>query len=246
MHTVFTSPIISIIISNISNNHNNYINTKAHQTSNSFAFNNSPSPPQTISRTSKYLNMLVPAASLALLGLVAAAPLTNNAKRDSTTFTVTVGEEGLFNLNEVGTFQLSYANDSAYFGKVMYQQYAEPLVLSGAKVAGDTTGGLNFLSIHQTPTGYQYGYIEPTKTAPLQFTVPHTGGEMPADAVSTGFYFSGGGPLLYNSENKFWACQNPELKALDSYQIWWNGAGTFPLGIDCQGPIGIQEVGGVP
>jgi len=185
--------------------------------------------------------MLVPVASLALLGLATAAP---HAKRQAAdvNFGLSVGLEGIFDISEVQTFKFSYANNSAYFGEIKYQQYSEPLVLNGAKVAGDTTGGLSFLSIHAAPTGSQYAYIEPTKTAPLQFTVPHTGGEMPADAVSTGFYFSGGGPMLYNGDNKFWACQNPELKALNSYQIWWNGAGEFPLGIDCKGPIGMDQI----
>jgi len=185
--------------------------------------------------------MLVQVASLALLGLATAAP---HAKRQSTdaNFGLSVGLEGIFDISEVQTFKFSYANNSAYFGEIKYQQYSEPLVFNGAKVAGDTTGGLGFLSIHSAPTGFQFAYIEPAKTAPLQFTVPHTGGEMPTDAVSTGFYFSGGGPMLYNGENKFWACQNPELKALNSYQIWWNGAGEFPLGIDCKGPIGVDQI----
>jgi hypothetical protein len=190
-------------------------------------------------------------SSVASLALVAAAASSVSAasfkfsqKRQAVdgNFGLSVGLEGLFDLSEVQTFKFSYANNSAYFGAIKYEQYSEPLVLSGAKVAGDTDGGLSFLSIHSAPTGYQYGYILPDETAPLQFTVPHTGGEMPDNAVATGFSFSGGGPLMYNGENKFWACQNPELKALESYQIWWNGAGTFPLGVDCKGPIGADEI----
>jgi hypothetical protein len=187
-------------------------------------------------------------AALALLAAAsvnaAPAPGHSQSKRQSVdgNFGLSVGLEGLFDLSDVQTFKFSYANNSAYFGEIKYQQYSEPLVVSGAQVAGDTLGGLSFLSIHSAPTGYQYGFIEPTKTAPLQFTVPHTGGEMPADAVSTGFAFSGGGPLLWNGQNKFWACQNPEEQALNSWQIWWNGAGQFPLGIDCKGPIGVDQI----
>lgn len=182
------------------------------------------------------------AASVALAAAVSAAPMNEKRQAVDGNFGLSVGEEGLFDLSEVQTFKFSYANNSAYFGEIKYQQYSEPLVLNGAQVAGDTTGGLNFLSIHAAPTGSQFAYIEPTKTTPLQFTVPHTGGEMPADAVSTGFYFSGGGPLMWNGQNNFWACQNPELQAMNSWQIWWNGAGTFPLGIDCLGPIGANQI----
>ncbi|KIX96557.1 uncharacterized protein Z520_07823 [Fonsecaea multimorphosa CBS 102226] len=186
------------------------------------------------------------AASLALLSATASAMPLQAEKRQAVdgTFGLSVGEEGLFDISEVQTFKFSYANNSAYFGEIKYQQYSEPLVLSGAKVAGDTEGGLSFLSIHSSPTGWQNAYIEPTKTAPLQFTLPHAGGNMPADAVSTGFSFSGGGPLLWNGENKFWACQNPQLVALNTYQIWWNGAGKFPLGVDCKGPIGADMIDG--
>jgi len=187
------------------------------------------------------------AASMVFVTSTTAAPLAvDQSKRQviDNTFGLTVGEEGLFSISDLQTFKLSYANNSAYFGQIKYQQYSEPLVLSGAETAGDTAGGLSFLSIHAAPTGAQYGYIMPNKTAPLQFTVPHTGGEMPNGAVSTGFYFSGGGPLLWNGENKFWACQNPEVAALESYQVWWNGADELPLGVNCKGPIGLGMIDG--
>ena len=184
----------------------------------------------------------------ALLASTATAIPVQSSKRQTTdtdpTFGLTVGLEGLFDISDLQTFKLSYANNSAYFGMIKYQSYSEPLVMTGAKTAGDTTGGLSFLSVHSAPTGWQYGFIEPNKTAPLQFTVPHAGGETPADAVSTDFYFSGGGPLMWNGENKFWACQNPELVALNTYQVWWNGAGSFPLGVDCKGPIGLDMIDG--
>ena len=184
------------------------------------------------------------AASL-LLGGVSAIPV-QSTKRQAVdgVFGLSVGLEGLFDISELQTFKFSYANNSAYFGQIKYQQYSEPLVVSGAMVGSDTTGGLSFLSIHSAPTGYQYAYIEPNITAPMGFTAPHTGGEMPADAVSTGFSFSGGGPLLWNGENKFWACQNPEEAALSTYQVWWNGAGSLPLGVDCKGPIGVDMIDG--
>ncbi|KIW93208.1 uncharacterized protein Z519_05813 [Cladophialophora bantiana CBS 173.52] len=188
-----------------------------------------------------------PTAALALFSATSAVPLVTIEKRQAVdgTFGLGVGDSGLFDLDEVQTFKFSYANNSAYFGQIKYQQYSEPLVMSGAKVAVDTEGGLTFLSIHSAPTGWQNGYIQPNKTAPFQFSIAHAGGNIPADAVSTGFSFSGGGgPLLWNGENKFWACQSPELQALSTYQIWWKGAGEFPLGVDCKGPIGADMIDG--
>ncbi|RVX73380.1 hypothetical protein B0A52_03022 [Exophiala mesophila] len=190
------------------------------------------------------MHITAAAATLALATIGSAAPLAQKRQAVDGTFGLSVGLEGLFDINELQTFKFSYANNSAYFGEIKYQMYSEPLVLSGAKVAGDTDGGLSFLSIHSTPTGYQYGYITPDKTAPLQFTVPHAGGSVPDGAVSTGFSFSGGGPLMWNNQNKFWACQNPEQAAMNTYQVWWNGADQLPLGVDCKGPIGADMIDG--
>ncbi|KAH0833636.1 hypothetical protein AYO21_12046 [Fonsecaea monophora] len=186
------------------------------------------------------------AASLALLSTASAVPLKAEKRQDAVdvTFGLVVGNVDLFDSNEVQYFGFSYANNSAYFGQIRYQTYSEPLVMAGAHVGGDTQGTLVFDSIHSSPTGWQNGYIQPDKTAPLQFTVPHAGGSVPADAASTGFSFNQAGSLVWNGENKFWACQNPELQALNTYQIWWNGAGEFPLGIDCKGPIDANMVAG--
>jgi len=184
--------------------------------------------------------------ALAIASITTAAPLTNtNSKRQAVD-----GNYGLaldpgnldFDISTLQTYKFSYANNSAFFGQIKYQQYSEPLVVSGAGVLSENAGGLSFLSEHAAPTGWQYMYIYPTETKPVGFTVAHAGGSPPEGAVTTGFYFSGGGPLLYGDENKFWACQNPEQKALSTYQVWWNGAGQLPLGVDCKGPIGIDQI----
>jgi len=193
--------------------------------------------------------MLVTAAALVAAlasSTVSAFPFSSsdaNTKRQANAqgdFGLTIGEENLFDLNYLQTYKLSYANESAFIGQVKYQQYSEPLIVSGAMVAPDTDGGLGFLSEHSAPTGFQYGYILPGMTAPLRFTTPHTGGAVPDGAATTGFRFSGGGPLMYNDENKFYACQGPDQAAINTYQVWWIG-GEQPVGCECKGPIGIMQ-----
>lgn len=188
-----------------------------------------------------YIAPLTAATLVLAATTVGAAPVSDKRQAVDGNFALTIGEEGLFDLSYLQTYKLSYANDSAFIGQVKYQQYSEPLVVSGAKVTGDTIGGLSFLSQHQAPTGYQYGYIMPGVTAPLQFTVPHTGGEVPKGAATTGFSFSGGGPLLWNGKNHFYACQGPEQAAINTYQVWWKGGPHLPVGVECKGPIGIME-----
>jgi hypothetical protein len=183
------------------------------------------------------------AAAILATTAVSAAPVNEKRQSNNGNFGLSIGEEGLFNLEYLQTYKLSYANNSAFVGQIKYQPYSEPLVVNGAMVAPDTEGGLGFLSEHSAPTGYQYGYIMPGQSAPLQFTVPHTGGEAPEGASLTGFSFSGGGPLLHNGKNKFFACQSPNEAAINTYQIWWLGGPNEerPLGADCLGPIGILE-----
>lgn len=182
------------------------------------------------------------AAALVLAATASAAP-TMPEKRQAVdgNFALTIGEEGLFNLDYLQTYKLSYANDSAYIGQIKYQTYSEPLVVSGAMVSPDTNGGISFLSQHQAPTGWQYAYVTPGQTSPLQFTVAHAGGTPPQGGVTTGFSFSGGGPLLFRGKNKFYACQSPDLAAINSYQIWWKGGSQLPVGVECKGPIGIMQ-----
>jgi hypothetical protein len=185
----------------------------------------------------------IAAATLALAATtVSAAPVTEKRQAVDGNFGLAVGLEGIFDLNYLQTYKVSYANNSAFLGQVKYQQYSEPLVVSGALVAGDTDGGLSFLSEHQAPTGSQYAYILPGVTAPLQFTTPHTGGEMPNGASATGFKFSGGGPLMHNNKNLFYACQGPDQAAINTYQIWWKGGKQLPLGVECKGPIGLNQI----
>ena len=190
------------------------------------------------------MHLLSTITASTLLLSATAIPLFPKRQAIDGLFGLSVAADNNFDISSILYPKLSFANGSAYFGEVKYQFYSEPLVLSGAGVAGDVNGGLSFLSIHSSPTGYQYGYIRPNATAPMGFSVPHTGGVIPVDAVSTGFSFSGGGPLVWEGKNQFWACQNPELVAMNTYQVWWNGAGEFPVGVDCKGPIGIDEIDG--
>ena len=188
-----------------------------------------------------YIAPLAAAAVAIAATTVSAIPVNEKRQAVDGNFALTIGEEGLFNLDYLQTYKLSYANNSAYIGQIKYQEYSEPLIVNGCKVAPDTEGGIDFLSQHSAPTGAQYGYIMPGVTAPLSFTVPHTGGEMPNGAVSTGFYFSGGGPLLFKGKNKFYACQSPGEAAINTYQVWWKGGKDLPVGVDCKGPIGIMQ-----
>jgi hypothetical protein len=56
---------------------------------------------------------------------------------------------GRFDLNYLQTFQLSYANSSAWLGQIKYQEYSELLVVSGIDVAG-TSDGLAFRKLFQS------------------------------------------------------------------------------------------------
>ena len=160
-----------------------------------------------------------------------AAPLDLAARQSAdSNMGLYLGSPG-FDINYLQTTKVSYANSSAYIGAIKYQTYAEPLVV------GDFSGtdnSVSFLSIHQAPTGYQEMYITPHQSKPVGFSVPHGGA--PEGVSTTGFSFGPKGALLHNGLNKFYACQDSELAALSSYQIYWNAAGT-PAGMTCQGPI---------
>jgi hypothetical protein len=181
-------------------------------------------------------NSLIAIAAVALATTAQAALVFQKRQSNSNIFGLVIGG-ARFDPNYLQTFALSYANTSAYLGQIKYQEYSEPLVVSGAGV-NNASNGLSFLSIHQAPTGYQEMYIVPHQTQPVGFSVPHGG--TPAGVRTTGFGFNNAGILMNNRRNLFFACQNAELAAINSYQIWWFGAGE-PDGVSCVGPLGIKK-----
>lgn len=174
----------------------------------------------------------LPLAALATLS--AANPLTSRQATGNPPFELTLhgGRSGNYDINYLQTFAVSYANSSAYIGQIKYQTYAEPLLLTGG------SGGLTFLSYHSSPTGWQQMYIVPFQTQPVGFSVPHGGA--PAGVSTSGFFFNRFGNLVHNGRNNFWACQDAEQAAMNTYQIWWFGAGR-PNGVSCQGPLFLQQ-----
>jgi hypothetical protein len=178
-------------------------------------------------------------AAAGLLSTTFAAPLTERQNANDG-FGLSIGG-GRFDANYLQTFRLSYANTSAYIGQIKYQEYSEPLVVQGAGIDGAQGDGLSFLSIHSAPTGSQMMYVVPHQTQPVGFSVPHGGA--PQGVRTTGFSFGPGGNLLNNGLNLFYACQNAEQAAINSYQIWWWGNGR-PNGVSCKGPISIKQSDG--
>ncbi len=171
--------------------------------------------------------------SLFAVGTVA-APL--EARQDTTNTNIGLYVNSpQFDINYLQTFRVSYANSSAYIGEIKYQAEAEPLVIGNFNGPDNS---VSFLSIHQSPTGFQQMYIVPHQTQPVGFSVPHGGA--PQGVSTTGFSFGPRGALLHNGNNKFYACQNAELAAENTYQIWWWGAGQ-PGAMSCQGPIKISS-----
>lgn len=142
-----------------------------------------------------------------------------------------------FDPNYLQSYRLYYANSSAYIGQIKYQSYSEPLVVSGAGIAGNANG-LGFLSIHQAPTGFQDAYIVPHQTKPIGFSTPH--GSPPSGVRTQGWAFDRNGVLTNNGHNLFYACQNAQQAAINTYQIWWWGAGE-PNGVSCKGPLAIKQ-----
>lgn len=178
------------------------------------------------------------AATLALLSTTSSAsPMVQERQTTAQgNFGLAIGG-GRFDPNYLQSFRLFYANSSAWLGQIKYQAYSEPLVVSGAGLAGNADG-LGFLSIHQAPTGFQDAYIVPHQTQPIGFSTPH--GAPPQGVRTTGWAFNGNGVLTNNGHNLFYACQNAEQAAINSYQIWWWGAGE-PNGVSCKGPLSIKE-----
>lgn len=173
-----------------------------------------------------------------MLALTAASP-SRIASRQSGDGEVQDSNIGLyiteadFDINELYTFRVLYANSSAYLGGVKFQSYSEPLVVGNLTV---DQSSLAFQSIHSSPTGFQLMYLYPYESKPVWFSVPH--GSPPAGVVTAGFSFSQEGALLNWGANNFHACRDAKLEDLNAYQIYWFGAGS-PAGLNCTGPITI-------
>jgi hypothetical protein len=176
------------------------------------------------------------AAAAALIATTTASPVLQERQTAQGNFALAIGG-GRFDFNYLQSFKLFYANSSAWIGQIKYQSYSEPLIVSGADVAGNT-GDLSFLSIHSAPTGSQDAYVVPHQTQPIGFSIPH--GSPPPGVRTTGWAFDGNGILTNNGHNLFYACQNAEQAAINSYQIWWWGAGE-PNGLSCKGPLAIRQ-----
>ncbi|KAL6248267.1 hypothetical protein RBB50_004522 [Rhinocladiella similis] len=200
-------------------------------------------------------------STVALFGLVAAAPIaeedyhdsaeTTNAEpaeHDSTSssspYSLQIGG-GLFDINDLQSYSLFYANSSAYIGQIKYQVYSEPLVVSGPAAHGGGGGGggdgITFQSIHQSPTGWQNMYVVPHQSKPVGFSVPH--GSAPAGTRTNRFSFNFGGGLMNNGLNLFYACQDHKLRDMHTYQIYWM-AGPFPRNMSCKGPLYVHAGNG--
>jgi hypothetical protein len=181
--------------------------------------------------------LIAPLLTLTLAALSSAAPIEERATVP--TFGLSIAGTR-FDPNDLQTFRLSYANSSAWLGRIKYQTYSEPLVVSGAGVGG-ASDGLSFQSIHSDPNGIQQAYIIPHQTKPIGFSTPH--GSPPQGVRTTGWSFAKDGTLLNNGLDLFYACQNAEQAALHSYEIWWFGAGK-PNGVGCKGPLKIAKTDG--
>ncbi|OAP62789.1 hypothetical protein AYL99_02016 [Fonsecaea erecta] len=184
------------------------------------------------------------AATAALLGLTTAIPIeapevSDIERRSAPTYDLAIGG-GRFNMNELQSYSLFYANSSAYIGQIKYQSYSEPLIVSGAKNGIDT---LTFQSIHTSPTGWQQMYVVPQQSKPVGFSTPH--GSPPSGVRTNEFSFTWNGSLQNHGRNFFYACQDAAgtLAAINSYQIWWIADG-FPRGWTCKGPLNIHAADG--
>ncbi|RVX65965.1 hypothetical protein B0A52_09850 [Exophiala mesophila] len=138
-----------------------------------------------------------------------------------------------FDISELYTFRVLYANSSAYLGGVKFQSYSEPLVV-GNLAAHQSS--LTFQSIHSSPTGFQLMYLYPYESRPVWFSVPH--GSPPLGVLTAGFSFSQDGALMNWGANHLHACRNAKLENLNAYQIYWFGSSS-PAGFNCTGPIAI-------
>jgi len=110
-------------------------------------------------------------ASLALAGSsVSAFPLferqaTTSDTCNITTFQLTANltvSEFSPPYADIQYYQLLYANNSVYFGQARYDITSEPLII-------EAEGG--FLSQHQSPTGFQFAFVYPGQTMPLEYSI---------------------------------------------------------------------------
>lgn len=141
----------------------------------------------------------------------------------------------IFPTGTLATNTFYYANSSVYLGEIKYQTYSEPLLVTGAS---DSSTIISFQSIHSVPTGSQRLYLWPRQSKPLGFSIPH--GSPPQGSRSGAWAFDGQGNLENNRRNLLYACQNEELEAINSWQMWWI-AGDWPEGWDCRGPVNFKR-----
>ncbi|KIW86314.1 hypothetical protein Z517_01710 [Fonsecaea pedrosoi CBS 271.37] len=187
---------------------------------------------------------IVLAAAATLLGLAMAAPIETSETsdiepRDAAVYDLAIGG-GRFNMNDLQSYSLFYANSSAYIGQIKYQSYSEPLIVSGGRNGVDT---LTFQSIHASPTGWQQMYVVPRQSRPVGFSTPH--GSPPAGVRTNEFSFNWNGALQNHGRNFFYACEDNAgaLAAIHSWQIWWI-ADAFPRNYTCRGPLHIHIADG--
>ncbi|KIW64675.1 hypothetical protein PV04_09593 [Phialophora macrospora] len=187
------------------------------------------------------------AAAVALLGPVAAVPIEIESEHPHDiqgsalpSYDLAIGG-GRFDMSELQSFSLFYANNSAYIGQIKYQAYSEPLIVSGAQHDIDT---LTFQSIHSSPTGWQQMYVTPRQSKPVGFTTPHASPPHGVRVDEFSFNWDRSG-LQNHGRNLFYACRDAggKLAKLHSYQIWWIGDG-FPSRWSCKGPINISAADG--
>lgn len=80
-------------------------------------------------------------------------------------------------------------------------------------------------------------YVVPHQSQPVGFSEAE--GLAPPGVSMVNFDFGPEGDLRHNKVNLFAACQDTELEAINSWQIWWLAAGT-PHNMTCT-PLGIQK-----
>ncbi|KAK5261496.1 hypothetical protein LTR40_002082 [Exophiala xenobiotica] len=161
------------------------------------------------------------------------------APRTPNSYDLAIGG-GRFDMSDLQSFSLFYANSSAYIGQIKYQVYSEPLIVSGAQNGMDT---ITFQSIHSNPTGWQQMYVTTHQSRPVGFSPPH--GSAPQGTRTNEFGFNFRGQLQNHGLNLFYACRgfNDSLATLHSYQIYWLAAG-FPRAMVCKGPLAIHAANG--
>ena len=136
----------------------------------------------------------------------------------------------------IGYTTLSYANSTAYLGQISQQIYSKKLLLSS--VGGN---GLAFQSWHTATNELQLIYINLNVTGPVLFTNPS--GDVLAGFKAQGFGFDNvAGALINDGENRFIFCQDMEDSSLNSWELWWEGAGELN-GVSCLVDVDLINVG---